>query len=81
MKLLAWRYPEKGSLEQLIEANNLHPLTCFTFLDLRDRQSLLQNDLVLCRDITTATDQRLSDLGLSSDKVKRLKAAAASLHG
>lgn len=72
MKLLAWRYPDKESLEQLIEQNQLHPLTCLPFLDLHDRQLLYRENLVLCKDLFKLNSKQLQDLGFSSDKVKQI---------
>jgi len=79
MKLIAWRYPQKGSLEQLIEAKNLHPLTCLTFLNRQDRQLLFQNDLVLYQDLTQVDDQKLTSLGLSSQTVNQIRQALKHL--
>jgi len=79
MKLIAWRYPQKGSLEQLIETNNLHPLTCLTFLNHQDRQLLYQNGLVLCQDFAQTDDQKLSSLGLSSKAISQIRQALKHL--
>jgi Holliday junction resolvase len=80
MKLIAWRYPQKGSLEELIEQNHLHPLTCLSFLDRHDCQLLFQNDLVLCQDLSKVKDKKLVSIGLSSDKVKQIKTALTNLN-
>ena len=79
MKLTAWRYPQKGSLEQLIEANNLHPLTCLSFLDSHDRQLLYQNSLVLCQDLAKLNQKQLQDIGLNSQKTKQILQALTDL--
>jgi Holliday junction resolvase-like predicted endonuclease len=79
MKLIAWRYPTKGSLEQLIEDNNLHPLTCLSFLDRHDRQMLFQDNLVLCRDLAKAGQKKLTSLGLNSAKIKSIHQALSNL--
>ncbi len=79
MKLTAWRYPQKGSLEQLIEQNNLHPLTCLSFLDSHDRQLLYQNDLVLCQDLAKLNQKQLQDIGLNSLKTKQIIQALTGL--
>ncbi len=80
MHLLAWRYPQKGSLEQLIEQNNLHPLTCFSFLDRHDRQLLFQNNLVLCQDLAKAGDKKLSSIGINSAKITQINQALSQLN-
>lgn len=78
MKLIAWRYPKKGSLEQLIEDNNLHPLTCLSFLDRHDRQMLFQDNLVLCQDLAKADQKKLASLGLNSAKIKSIHQALSN---
>ena len=80
MNLIAWRYPKQGSLEHLIEQNNLHPLTCYNFLDRHDRQLLFQNDLVLCQDLSKAQDKDLERIGLNSDKINQIRTASANLN-
>ena len=79
MKLTAWRYPQEGSLEQLIEAKNLHPLTCLSFLDSHDRQLLYQNDLVLCQDLAKLKEKQIQDIGLNSQKTKQILQALSDL--
>ncbi len=73
MKLLAWRYPQEGGLEKLIEDNHLQPITCFSFLDHHDRQLLYQNDLVFVKDISKASSKELENIGLNSGKVNQIK--------
>jgi hypothetical protein len=80
IKLTAWNYPQKGSLQELIESKNLHPLTCLSFLDSRDLQLFFQNDLVLCRDLVDLKEKQLQEIGLNSSKLKRVKTAISQLH-
>ena len=80
MKFLAWRYPQKGSLEQLIEENNLHPLTCLSFLNRHDCQLLFQNDLVLCQDLVATDEKKLTSIGLNSAKIKQINQALGQLN-
>jgi hypothetical protein len=74
MGLLAWSYPKNDSLEQLIDKHNFQPLTCLPFLDQHQRQLLLQNDIVLCRDLQETDDKTFKKLQLNSatiDKIRR----------
>ncbi|MCX6816793.1 MAG: restriction endonuclease [Candidatus Beckwithbacteria bacterium] len=73
MKLLAWRYPTKDSLEQLIETYQLYPVTCFAFLEKHQLEILIQNNLVLCSDVLKAPAKKLSGLGLSSKTLSDLR--------
>jgi hypothetical protein len=78
MHLLAWHYPKQGSLEQLIEKNHLHPITCLSFLNRQDQQTLFRNNLVFFQDLLQAGDKRLSGLGLGSTKLKQINQALNS---
>lgn len=51
LKLIGWDYPATGSLNQLVESSGLYPLTCLTTLTAKEKQILLDNNVVLCREI------------------------------
>lgn len=51
MRALGWNYPAKGSLQELVEHHNLHPLTCLTLLSRFQKQELLREGFILCKDI------------------------------
>ena len=56
MTAIGWSYPAAGGLEALIERHNLHPLTCLTLLNRFQKQELLSEGLVLCKDILDSPD-------------------------
>jgi len=51
VKIISWSYPEKEGLRDLIEKFNLHPMTVLTTLSDNQKQQLLENHIVLCREI------------------------------
>lgn len=51
LNLLGWDYPTKGSLNELIDNSGLHPITCLTTLTKVEKQHLLENKILLCREI------------------------------
>ncbi len=51
MTAIGWSYPATGGLEELIERYNLHPLTCLTLLNRSQKQELIRQGLVLCKDL------------------------------
>jgi hypothetical protein len=51
LHLVGWNYPSKGSLNNLIEKSGLYPLTCLTSLTRKEKQLLLDNNIVLCKEI------------------------------
>jgi Holliday junction resolvase-like predicted endonuclease len=51
VRIISWSYPEKGGLRELIEKYNLHPMTVLTTLSSNQKQQLLENHIVLCKEI------------------------------
>jgi len=51
IKIVSWGYPDKGNLQDLIEKDNLHPITVLSSLSSWQKHLLLNNHLVLCRDL------------------------------
>ncbi|HEY3419543.1 MAG TPA: ATP cone domain-containing protein [Methanomassiliicoccales archaeon] len=76
MKLIGWRQPEKGGLEELIERYHLFPVT---MLDLKrsEIRTLLEKDMVLVRDILDKREDVVRSLG--RDSAQRAIEAAEEL--
>jgi len=51
MSLMGWDYPAHGSLNERINLSGLHPLTCLTSLTRKEKTLLLNESIVLCREI------------------------------
>ena len=51
LTMIGWNYPEKGNLQNMIENEALHPITCLDSLSLADKKTLLGRRIVLCSDI------------------------------
>jgi Restriction endonuclease len=51
LTMIGWNYPEKGNLQDMIEDENLHPITCLISLSSADKKTLLDKRIVLCSDI------------------------------
>lgn len=49
--LLSWNTPTKGSLKERIDQTGLYPITVSTLLTLREKQFLLNRDVVLCSEL------------------------------
>ena len=56
MRLVSWDYPAKGSLKDMIDREKLYPLTCLTTLSGREKELLLKQGLVLCRELLSRED-------------------------
>ncbi|MFB6182233.1 MAG: ATP cone domain-containing protein [Candidatus Magasanikbacteria bacterium] len=72
MNLLGWRYPEDEGLEKWIEDLSLHPVTCLTTLNEKEKNKLLERKLVLCSDLADKEDL-LSTIGLSKKEIEATK--------
>ena len=51
LTMIGWNYPEKGSLQDMIESKALHPITCLVSLSATNKKKLLDERIVLCSDI------------------------------
>lgn len=54
MHVISWDYPAGGSLRDMVEKSNLHPITILTTLSLSQKMTLLENHIVLCKEIHTS---------------------------
>jgi Holliday junction resolvase len=51
IKLLSWSYPKNEGLKDIIDNTSMYPVTCLTSLTKHEKQMLLDNDVVLVKDI------------------------------
>ena len=72
MKLFGWRYPESGGIEKMIEDSGLHPITCLTTLSQTQKNLLLKQGTILCRELIEK-EYLFQELGLSGAKAGALK--------
>lgn len=70
MQLLGWSYPEKDSLEALIDRYMLYPVTALFSLSTQQKQQLLEKQIVIASDILK-NPLSLDGLGLSPEKKKQ----------
>lgn len=52
LEMVSWDYPRNGSLKQLIDESGLHPVTALQSITKKEKQAILEQDVVLCRDLT-----------------------------
>jgi len=78
LHLVAWDYPEKGSLKDWIDESGLYPVTCLTTLTNREKQLLLQKKIVLCKDIHN-NRQALKSAGMNDARMQRIMSECAML--
>ena len=68
LKMIAWDYPKKDNLYSLIGETGLHPVTCLTTISGQEKKRLIENKIILCRDIKEDTSL-LETYGISSDDI------------
>lgn len=56
LKLIAWDFPKKGNLRERVELSGLYPITCLFSLTKREKQILMDEDIVLCQQISANPD-------------------------
>ncbi|MBP3193102.1 ATP cone domain-containing protein [Natronogracilivirga saccharolytica] len=69
--MLGWDYPKKSSLKKRIGLAGLHPLTCLSSLQQKEKAFLLEKGVVLCRRVRE-NEYLLRELGLSDTRIKKV---------
>jgi len=70
IKVISWSYPDKGNLHELIEQTSLHPITALRSLSTKQKQHLLINNIVLCKQVATMNVGELNQLGFDHSKAE-----------
>ncbi len=70
--MLGWDYPQKSSLKNRIGLAGLHPVTCLSSLNRKEKEFLLDKGVVLCRTVPDETGL-LHELGLSEARIAKVK--------
>jgi len=73
LKAIGWDYPSDFSLRSLIENSNLHPLTCLASLSQQEKQRILEQGTVFCREFVES--EKLNFL-VPKNKVEEVKEEA-----
>lgn len=76
LHLVSWDYPAQGSLRDRIDAAGFHPITALSGLTKKEKQELLNKDVVLCRNLN---EQQLIDIGIKANRVKKIIEEAGEL--
>lgn len=80
MRLVGWNYPVHGSLRELVDQANLHPVTCLTHLSRQEKTRLLEHGIVLSKSLVKPG--KWTDLlHLSMERRNKVMAEARTLCG
>lgn len=69
LTVIGWDYPEKGNLQDLILEAGVHPLTFLSTLSQTDKNSLLEQGIVMCRDLKNSPSA-LKSIGFNDNQIK-----------
>ncbi len=78
-KSIAWRYPEDGGLEKMIEEKHLFPITTLIGIKQSLLKTLLEHNIVLVRHLLATDEDTLLSFGFEQRKIKQLKKQAENL--
>jgi hypothetical protein len=80
MKIVSWKYPEKDSLEKMIENNRLYPVTILSSVTRNSVETLFRNDIIFAMDIADMAEQSfMKKSGLAAGTARILKREADAL--
>jgi hypothetical protein len=80
LRIVSWRYPEKGSLERLIEDKRLYPVTILHSVKKNMLDSLFRADIILAQDIAEMDDDVFArKSGLDAMTARTLKKEADAI--
>jgi len=71
LKMISWDYPVKGSLKQLVDESGFHPITVLQSLSKKEKAFLLDNKVILCRQINS-NKHLLQKIGIEIGKIKKI---------
>lgn len=76
LNMISWDYPDSGNLKERIDKSGLHPITALQTITKKEKQALLEHDLVLCRNLNR---EMLLEIGIKEVKIKRILKEADEL--
>ncbi|AIM37467.1 ATP cone domain-containing protein [Sphingobacterium sp. SG20118] len=78
VNFLSWDYPEDNSIKKRVDKAVFYPVTCLTTLTDEEKKTLLQNQIILVKDIIS-NKKALQSLQLGSEKLKLVLEEAKEL--
>ena len=78
LALTGWNYPKGHTLQDLVQRTQSHPITCLTSLSDHHKSELLQNGIVLCKDIIR-DQSALTKMGMNKSSIANVVTEGQSL--
>ena len=76
LKMFSWDYPVDNSLKKMIDESGLHPLTTLKNLTKREKKNILDQGVVLCKELT---EEVLVSSNINSRKFKKILLEAKNI--
>lgn len=76
LKMISWDYPAQGSLRERIDRSGLHPITALQGLTKKEKQEVLNSNIVLCRNLTKDI---LKTIGIKEHRINKVIREAKEL--
>lgn len=80
MHLMGWDFPARSSLKDFVNSYDLYPLTCLTSLSHIEKQQLLDQQLVLCKELSD-NRQLLVRAGIKQHRIDTIMQEVKNLCG
>ena len=80
MRLVSWSTPGEYGLRDWVDRTGLHPVTCLTSLTRREKDALLEKQVVLVRELLKAP-VALTNIGVKQYRIKKVLEEAGQLCG
>lgn len=64
IRMLGWDYPSTGNLQHFLEAPKMYPVTILTDLTRQEKERLIEDNIVLCRDLLTLSADEIESFPL-----------------
>lgn len=71
VKLLSWNFPKEKTLQDHIQEAGIYPITALTSLGAQGKRLLLENGIILCKDMEKKRDT-LRSLGFAPSKIENM---------
>ncbi|HBL73503.1 MAG: restriction endonuclease [Bacteroidales bacterium] len=78
LNLVSWDYPQGRGLKELIDLERIFPITVLTKLQTAEKQALLNQDIVLCRQLGEDISI-LTTIGMDEHRIKKVAEEIRSL--
>lgn len=80
MRLVGWDFPSKSGLKDMVDSYHLYPITCLTSLTQSEKQRLLDQKIVMCKELLH-NEAMLHKVGIRDNRLAGALSEVESLCG